>query len=93
MCTHGPSHPQQVQSHGPQSSGATTSASSVSNSQTRLITKAIRTISSGCGMDDYTEIQIYKDGAWQPSARFYQSDDQMMTKLQRHLEHLKQHAS
>lgn len=54
-----------------------------------VITKAIRTISTGWGLDDKTEVFIWKDNQWQLSETFYQSDDQMQTKLQNHLQWLK----
>ena len=54
-----------------------------------LITKAIRTISTGCGLDDKTEVFVLKGDVWELSATFYQSDDNMSSKLRQHLQYLK----
>jgi hypothetical protein len=54
-----------------------------------IITKCIRTISTGNGLDDKTEVYIKKDGIWQLNATFYQSDDLMQTKLENYIRWLK----
>lgn len=54
-----------------------------------LNTRTIRTISTGFGLDDKTEVFILKDDKWVLSETFYQSDDNMQTKLQNHLQYLR----
>ena len=54
-----------------------------------IITKAIRTISTGCGLNDKTEVFVLKGDKWELSETFYQSDDLMQSKLQNHLQWLK----
>ena len=54
-----------------------------------LITNTIRHISHGNSLDGYIEVQQLKDGVWQTTGKFYQSDDWMMTNLEKHVQYLK----
>lgn len=54
-----------------------------------IITDTIRTVRTGNSLDGQIDVYIKKDNQWQLSATFYQSDDLMTTKLQNHLEQLR----